>query len=143
MAVPISDEFKQQLREFLHLRAARDTAKAAAKRAEEAYREAEAEVWQAIEDCGLKGDLKLDLGEPHGEVRFGKRATDYGRVLDKDKALDYFDSRAMTDENTETKISEARLNELVKNILEAGGQMPPGIDYYTRRYVAITLPKTD
>ena len=130
-----------KLRRFLELRDARDTTKVAAEQAEEDYRHAEAELWDNLDESAVKGGIKVDLGEPWGVVRFSPRETFYGRVLDSDAALDYFEQTAQVDEFTKPKIVAARVNELVRERIESGQPMPDGIDWYARRFVAITRTK--
>lgn len=131
-----------QFRRLIELRETRDSDKAAAEASENEYREYEAELWDSIAEGPIRGTLKLDLGEPYGIVRFTPRETYYGRVTDLDKALDYFESRAMTDEMTKPKIEKRKLNEMVREFIESQeGKMPDGIDFYANRGFTITRSK--
>ena len=76
-----------------------------------------------------------------GVVSFYPKETYYGRVIDKDKALDYFEQRAMMDEVTEPKIVMARVNEIVRDALEQNESLPEGLDFYPRRFITITKAK--
>lgn len=138
--------FIARLRRFMELRETRDESKKAAETAEKEYREAEADLYEelAADDSPIEGTLKLNLGDPWGVVSFGPRETYFGRIIKgmEDEALEHFEQRAMIDEVTEPKFSMKRINEIVRDVKEHGGKMPPGIDFYARRGVTITRPKT-
>lgn len=137
----LGDEFTAKLRRLMELREARDTSKVAAETAETEYREAESELWDELEESPITGAIKIDLGSPYGKVTFSPRETFYGRVLDTEAALDYFEQSAQIDEFTAPKIVPSRVNELVRQRIENGEPMPEGIDWYPRRYIAISRPK--
>ncbi len=137
----LGSEFSSKLRRLMELREDRDTSKLAAEKAEKEYRSKESELWDELDESPIKGGLKIDLGAPHGVVTFHPKETFYGRVLDADKALDYFERTGQTDEYTEPKIAKARVSELVRGRLEAGQPMPDGLDWYARRYITITRQK--
>lgn len=137
----LGEEFTQRMRRLMELREKRDTTKLAAETAEKEYRELEGELWDELSESPITGAIKLDLGEPYGKVTFGVRETYYGRVLDADAALEYFENSARIDEFTKPQIVPARVNELVRERLEAGETMPDGIDFYARRYISISRPK--
>lgn len=130
-----------KVRRLMELREKRDEAKTAAENAEKEYREHEADVWEALEDSPVKPPFKVDLGEPYGVVSFHPKETYYGRVIDKEKALEYFEGRAMIDEVTEPKIVAARVNEIVRDAIEQAESLPDGLDFYAKRFVSITKQK--
>lgn len=130
-----------KLRRFVEAREKRDEAKVTLENAEKEYRELEAEVWEEFEESPLTGTLKIDLGDGLGEVGFLAQETHFGRIIDSDAALEYFENRALVEEYTEPKITMARVNELVRDRIEQGESMPPGIDFYTRRPVKISRKK--
>ena len=138
---PLGVEVATKLRRLMELRERRDIDKAAAERSEKDYRAAEAEVWEAFEESPLKPPYKVDLGEPYGTVRFHPRETIYGRVINEHEALEHFEDRALVDEMTAPKIVMARVNEMVRELHEQGESMPPGVDFYPRRFVTITREK--
>jgi len=146
--VIVSDEAKSKLRRLMEARVKRDELKEALKNAESDFREIEAEVFEALEDLRDPNDpnpkrsaIKVHLGEPWGTVSFRGRETYYGRIIDEDAAMDYFEQRQMVDEVTAPKFSKKRLNEIVRDHREQGLDMPPGMDYYPDRGVTITRQK--
>lgn len=130
-----------KVRRLMEARVKRDEDKAAAERSEREYREIEAETWESLEDTPLKPPYKVDLGPPYGVVSFHPRETIYGRVIDNEAALDYLESAALVDDFTKPKLVMARVNELVRERYEEGESMPPGLDFYPKRFVAITVQK--
>jgi hypothetical protein len=133
-----ADPLKNKLRQLAEDRRARDQADLAKKAAERQYRQTEAEIIAMLEESGQKGRITFNFGGELGTISFQKKSTIYGRVLDRNQALDVFEERAMVDEMTEPKISDRRLNEFVRNELEQGNDLPDGIDYHERKFVSIS-----
>ena len=137
----VNAEAKAKFRRLIEARTARDEAKKALETAEQEFRDIEAEVYEALEDSGVKGTLKVDLGPPWGTISFRTRETFYGRIIDDHLAQEYFEQRAMMDEVSAPKFVKRRINEIVREAMEGDGEMPPGIDYYPQRGVTITRQK--
>lgn len=137
----LSQEAIEKLRRLMVLREARDEAKAALSRAEEEYREAEAEIHEELSEGALDRLNNVDLGPPWGKVSFHAKATTYGRVVDSEQARAFFEGQQMGDVMTEPKFVGARINEIVRDAEEQGEELPPGLDYYKRRYIQITRQK--
>lgn len=138
----VSDETMAMFRRLMELRDIRDTTKTAAETAETDFREAEADAFEAIRQSKQKGSWKLDLGEPWGTVSFRERETYYGRVIDEEKALEYYESRARIDDVTAPKFVMKRIHEDVRKSREEGSELPPGLDFYANRGVTITRQKS-
>lgn len=137
----ISEEAVAKLRRLMEAREKRDTDKKQSEASEKEYREIEAEVHEELAEGPMDRLNGIDLGDPYGKVSFHAKETVYARVIDPDAALEHFEERAMIEEMTQSKIVMARANELVREAKEAGESMPPGLDYYPRRYVQITKQK--
>jgi hypothetical protein len=143
----LTEEIKSAFRRLIELREERDETKTAAEAAENAYRRFEQELWDRMTEDGTlqmkDASLKVPLGPPHGTITFSPRETKFGRVLNYEKALEHFEQRAMVDEMMKSKVSKARLNEYVRQILEdENAVMPPGIDFYVTKGITITRPKS-
>jgi hypothetical protein len=123
----------------MEARVARDEAKTTFKRLEQEYRSIEADIYEELED--MPGTLSVDLGEPWGVVKFRNRETYYAKIIDDEKAQEYYESRAMMDEVSSPKFVMARLNEEVRERIDLGQSPPPGVDYYANRGVTITRQK--
>jgi hypothetical protein len=130
-----------QLRRLMELRETRDEAKKALELAEKEYREAEADLYEQLADGPVTRLPNVDLGPPWGKVSFQARETYYGRVIDEDAALEYFEQRAMADEVSRPKFTMKRINEVVRDCIEQGVTPPPGLDFYANRGITITRQK--
>lgn len=129
-------------RRYAESRQKQEELEAALKRAKDERTEVEREFWAMIDESPLEGAIKLDLGPPFGVVVFQAKETYYGRILNQEKALEYFESRAMTDEVTEPKPVMARVHEFVRDVLDSAGDLPEGIDFYAKRYVSYTKKRS-
>jgi hypothetical protein len=132
------NRLESKFRRLAELREERDIAKEAEKQTEAAYREYEAELLSEVEESALRGTVEFDFGGDLGKIRFQPRSTIYGRVIDKMAALEAFDAAALTEEMTAPKIEARRLNELVRDYMESGRELPEGVDYYERKYFTIS-----
>lgn len=137
----IPEESKSALRRLMEVRQKRDEAKKALELAERDFRECESDVFESLEDSDVKGTLKVDLGEPWGTVSFRTRETHFGNIFDEEAATEYFEQRAQIDEVSAPKFVKRRINEIVRDAVEQGADLPPGVDYYTQRGVTITRQK--
>lgn len=135
----MSDEqaIASKFRRLVELREARDQTKTSADVAEEEYRRYEAELFDEIQDGPMKGTRRIDLGD-YGVVAFTPRETKFGRIIDADAAVEFFQKRDMAEEMTRPKIEKRKLNELVREYLDAGKNLPPGIDFYSSRGITIS-----
>lgn len=129
---------ESKFRRLAELRETRDIDKAAADASEGEYREYESELLETIDESALRGTVEFDFGGDLGRIRFQPRRTIYGKIIDKNAALDAFEEEAIADEMTAPKIEARRLNEYVRDRIEAGQDLPTGVGYYERRYVTIS-----
>lgn len=129
---------ESKFRRLAELRETRDIDKHTADASEGAYREYEAELLETIDESALRGTVEFDFGGELGRIRFQPRRTVYGKIIDKNAALDAFEAEAIADEMTAPKIEARRLNEYVRDRMEAGQDLPDGVGYYERRYVTIS-----
>ncbi len=130
--------FEAKFRRLAELREQRDIDKAALKNSENAYREYESELLETVADSALRGSVEFDFGGDLGVIRFQPRATLYGKVVDKSAALDSLDKAMLREEMTSEAIEARRLNELVRDYLERGEELPEGIGFYERKFFTIT-----
>lgn len=131
-------EFKAKFQRLVELRETRDIDKAAAKRSEAAYRESEAELFAELQDAGIRGRLEFDFGPELGTVKFQRRSTPYGRIIDKAAAVEAFKKLGKHEIIYEESIREGRLNEFVRDTLETHGELPTGVDFYHREGISIS-----
>jgi hypothetical protein len=139
----LSQEQISKLRRLMEAREKRDELKQAATAAENEYRDIEADVFEQLDNGPVRRLNNVDLGPPWGKVSFGARETHFGRVIKgkEDEAIAYFTVQGQADAMTEPKLVPKRLNEEVRQRIEDNEELPPGIDFYTRRGVTITRQK--
>lgn len=128
-------------RKLLDLRAINDKAQAAAKKAKADLDGHQRQVFDAMQDLGLK-TTTIDLGPGYGTVQLGRRETIRSRIIDLDTALDAFEREARTDEITKTDVRKAVLNELVRERLETGQKLPDGVDFTRTPFIQVTRRKS-
>lgn len=131
-------DLKAKFRNLLELRIKRDEDKAAADASGRAFREAEAELYAEMEDAGMRGRISFDFGGDLGKAGFQLRRTVYGRVIDKDTAIQALEAEGLGDVIFDKSVREKRLNELVRDRMEARDGLPDGIDFYDRKGVSIS-----
>lgn len=130
------DQIASKFRRLVELRETRDQTKTAADTAEEEYRHYEGELFDEIQDGPMSGTRRINIG---GEViAFTPRETKFGRIIDADAAVEFFDRSGMAEEMTRPKIEKRKLNELVRDYLDAGKSLPDGIDFYINRGITIS-----
>lgn len=137
----IPEETIKFLRRFMEARERKDAAELAAKNAKKEYEELEQDLYEALADGPAPRLNNVDLGPPFGKVSFGARETFYGRVIDEEAALEYFEQRAMLEEVSYPKFTMKRINEIVRDAMEQNQSPPPGLDFYARRGVTVTRRK--
>jgi hypothetical protein len=137
----LSDADIKLLRRFMEAREEKDATELAAKKAKETYQEMEADLYEKLSEGPMSRLNNVDLGPPWGKVSFGARETFYGRVIDEEAALEYFEKRAMIEEVSHPKFTMKRINEIVRDSLEQNQSPPPGLDFYARRGVTVTRQK--
>jgi hypothetical protein len=127
-----------QFRRLVEARDKRDRDKLAAQKSEDEYREVEGEIFEAMIEGPITSTLRFDFGNELGTIAFTPRETTFGRIIDADAALEFFKERGEKDAMSSRKIEKKKLNGLVRELLEQGKTMPPGIDWYTNRGVTIS-----
>jgi len=130
-------QLAEMLRTFYEKKDAHHRLKAEADAATNEYRAAEQDVLDRMDELGLK-TLTVELPGV-GSVRFTKRKpTIYGRITDLDAAMEAFSESGRADELFSPKVAASRLNEFVRECLEQGQPLPPGVDFYERPGVTVS-----
>lgn len=133
------DAFKARFLRLLELREAHDIADVQEKKTNAAYREYEAELYEALKDAGIEGTQKFDFGLGVGTASFrARKPTFYGQVIDKDVAISALKREGLSDAIMQDVIRKGRLNELVRDRLESGGELPEGVGYYDQKGISIS-----
>lgn len=129
---------ESKFRRLAELRTTRDEDKIKAEKSEEEFKEYESELYDEIDESALEGGLRFNFGPPLGVISFSLRATNFGRIIDADAATKYFEEQQEIDEMSKPKLSKSKINELVRELIDQGKPMPPGIDFTTNRGITIS-----
>jgi len=117
----------EQARELRQLRLELDDAEAVAKSTKLDYVDAERRFFERME-AETVGSVKVD------GVNFVPQTTVYGQVQDREAFIQWAES---TDESLlEPRERKALINELVREAIEQGAELPPGLGFYTKDYVS-------
>jgi hypothetical protein len=137
----VSGRLDTKLRDLVEKRERRDETKDAAERAEKVYRQAEAAVWEEIKDeYGDLTSFTIDLPEI-GKVKFGRRQTIRSRILDEEEFAAWAKETGRDDEFLKPGIHKRVLNEEVREAIDHGQPLPPGVDFSTTRFISIQRGK--
>lgn len=131
------EELRRRVARLVELRVAKDETKAAATKAKNEFDQYQAELFEEYRKSPLKGSIKVEVGDD--EVQLVPRSTKYGRVLDYDKAREYFKTRNKNQEFIKEDFRMGRLHELVREHIEQKKPLPEGIDFYTKEFFTITI----
>lgn len=121
-----------RFRELARLRALKKDTEDAAKAAKEAHDRFQAELFADMQSTGHDSS-KVD------GVRFDRKSTIYGHVQDMaafEAWCAEFPERAET--FLKTSPEKARINERVREAIDNGEELPPGVGFYARDYISIT-----
>jgi len=133
----VDTHLSETLRNFYSKKEAHHRLKSESEAATNEYRAAEQDVLDKMDELGLK-TLTVDLAGL-GNVRFTRRKpTIYGRITDPEAALEAFVESGRSEELFAPKVSASRLNEFVRECLEQGQPLPPGVDFYERPGVTVS-----
>ena len=121
------NSIEDQARALRSLREKRDTLKADFEEADEAYKKAVEELYQRMDESGV-GGLKID------GINFVPSETVYANVQDRSAFVEW--ARDHDEELVENRERKALLNQLVRERIDNGEPLPPGIGFYVRETVA-------
>jgi hypothetical protein len=127
-------------RDVIDKRAVYDKAYKAKVKAEEAKKRAEADMNEAMAKAKLPGGT-FDLGSGYGNVQFNREQKVNSSVFDESAAIAYFEKQGMAKGYVEGKVRKKPLNQLVREALENGQELPPGVEPRVTKYVKVTKRK--
>ncbi len=67
-----------------------------------------------------------------------RKSTRYGSITNREAFLRWAEEAGLLEDYTQRKEVNARLNELVRQMIDDGQELPPGVDFYDREYVSRT-----
>lgn len=122
----------EDARMLRQLRAELDEAELIARDAKIEYEDAQRKFFDRLETEGV-GAVKVD------GVNFVPQTTIYGQVQDREAFIEWAET---TDESLlEPRERKALVNELVREAIEQGDPLPPGLGFYTKDYVSQRVAK--
>lgn len=99
----------------------------------------DSEVWDMLNEAPMRPPFKFIIdGE---EIIFHNKTTPYGKILDYDKAYEWAREKGWDEALNEDRFVMARVNEEIRERIDDNAEMPPGIGYTEKRWVAITRQK--
>jgi hypothetical protein len=137
----LAEELLETLaRRVMDTRAAYDKAYKAKVKAEEKKKRAEFDMNEAMMKAKLPG-ATLELGPGYGNVQFNREQKVNSSVFDEEAAIAYFETQGMSAGYVQGKVRKKPLNQLVREALENGQDLPPGIEPRVTKYVKVTKRK--
>lgn len=116
----------EDLEELRRLKMDRDHRKEQFDTADHAFKQKQAEVFERMDE------EKIDSMRVDG-VNFVRSATAYGTVQDREAFVEW--AREHDDGLVEYKERAALINELVRERIDNGEELPPGLGFYTRELI--------
>lgn len=96
-----------------------------------AHDELQAEMFEAMREEGHMS-YKSDAAS------FSRKSTFYGTVQDREAFVKWCHENGLAEELLKEKEVGQRLNEIVRNAIDNGEDLPPGLGFYARQYISIT-----
>ena len=127
-------------RRVIDARADYDKAYKARVKAEKKKKAAEADMNEAMAKAKLPG-ATLELGAGYGNVQFNREQKVNSSVFDEEAAIAYFEEKGMAAGYVDEKVRKKPLNQLVREALENGQELPPGVEPRVTKYVKVTKRK--
>ena len=124
-------EINDRLAELDRLKEDRDHKRRIADEAEAAHRQYEANLFADLRELGLR-TIRTD------HAQFQRKSTVYATVTDKDELLEWAKERGLDEELFSDKPNKQALNQIVRDAIDSGQELPPGVNWYPREYISIT-----
>lgn len=107
---------------------------------EKAMKSAEVDMNDAMAKAKLPG-ATLALGEGYGDVQFNREQKVNSSVFDEEAAVKYFEDKGLAQGYVDEKVRKKPLNQLVRESLENGQELPPGVEPRVTKFVKVTKRK--
>lgn len=133
----MSERLEAEARKLIDLRQDYEGKRKLADKAEEKKKAQERVVYDLMSSEKQKTST-LELGPGYGDWSVGRRETIRGRIIDTDAALEAFDNEARSDEMAKVDIRKKPLNDLVRERLQTGQPLPPGVDFVRTPYIQLS-----
>lgn len=77
-------------------------------------------------------------GLKHDGAHFIPKETIYATTQDQDAFEAWCKEQGLEDEFLRASVEKGRLNELIRERLNSAEELPPGVSWYSKQYIAIT-----
>lgn len=102
------------------------------------YDDAKAERERFEQELFDEMEATNTFGQRVGTANYVLHSTVYGNVTDADTFVDWCKAAGLYDEMFDDSVKKKQLNELVRAALDNNEELPPGVNFYPRRYISIT-----
>ena len=119
------------LNHLAHLKTHEKQAKRVAVDAEKARKDFEYALHEALEAKGV-------IGHKTTTHTFSLRTTLYGHIEDMDAFQAWAEENGEGETYFRTEEARGRINELVRDCIETGQELPPGVGWYPRKQITTT-----
>jgi hypothetical protein len=120
---------EQEIREVRRLRDEKERLGKEAADAKLAYDRAHLALWERMDATGVDA-VKID------GTLYSKYAKPYGSVADKSALYQWAVDEGNAPELFDTKPREAVINEFVRQRLDNGEELPPGLNFYVKQTIS-------
>lgn len=127
-------------RRVIDLRADYEVKRKAKTAAEGKMKRAEADMNDAMAKAKMPGTT-LELGPGYGKVQFNREQKVNSSVFDEPAAIKYFEEQGLRAGYVDEKVRKKPVNQLVRESLENGQELPPGIEPRVTKFVKVTRRK--
>lgn len=134
----VSDRLDSAARKYVKARRKAEKSEADAKRDAEKLEQEKQAVMDLMEDLNQPSTV-LDLGGDIGRIRLVlPKPTIYSRIIDKDVAIASLEELGLTEAALDFEIRKAPVNEMIKECIEHGQEIPDGFDYSESKRITLT-----
>lgn len=126
-----SEELAEKLKHLKHLKQSFKDAELLAKESKRRLDEYQAQLFNEMRDHGLE-TIK------HDGVSYVSKTTVFAHVQDDEAFQSWCQENQVDDVYLSLKEEKGRLNELVREAIDNGMELPPGVVWYPREYISIT-----
>jgi hypothetical protein len=127
-------------RRVIDARAEYEKARKEKDKREKTKKSAEADMNDAMAKAKLPG-ATLALGEGYGNVQFNREQKINSSVFDEAAAVKFFEDEGLAAGYVDEKVRKKPLNQLVRESLENGQELPPGVEPRVTKFVKVTRRK--
>lgn len=136
MSDELLEAFKDELTELARLKQVKKETEVVAEAAAQELSLYEQNLWERMDMAGIDSSPKW-----RGLGQFARKSTVYAQVTDRDALVAWAEEQGL-DDVVELKEAKGRLNEIVRDRLDTQQELPPGVSFYERRYIAHTKSKS-